>query len=526
VENIDRISRQGIDEGLDLVKKILRAGITLVSSEREYPPSAVKSFPDMVIIQADLERAAKESELKSKRVQEAWREKQRRARAGELQPKSRTRYVTRHLPGWLRLCEKDGTLKVVKDRARVVKQIFLWAAAGFGVCRIVARLTAEKVPCWSGKAWLKTYITSILRDRRALGEYQPTRGRKPEGPPVPDYYPAVVSEREWLAASEQRVHRARKRTRDAKYVHLFHGLLWNARQPGDTYLVSTRFSGRRPGNPGGTLQRVLSCNSAAQGRGAAYSFPQETFERAILSVLAEVNVQELFPPEGGAAVSEAERLGADLEEIRNREALYQAELRKGDVTALGAALRDLEREKRDKEQQLAEARVKEIHPTSESWKECRGLLEALDRAEDPEEVRVRLRTALRRIIQGIWMVVVERGRIRLCEVLILFQNGGSDKAYRGATIFYKSAENNQHGKGTPARWYVLSQVQPKGCRPGYPQSIYDHDAPPADHEAITCRFPGSLDLRDPEQAELVRRDLETYDLEMARELLAEYGQEA
>ena len=46
VESIDRISRQGIDEGYDLCKRILKAGIRLVTltPEREFGPEAVRSL--------------------------------------------------------------------------------------------------------------------------------------------------------------------------------------------------------------------------------------------------------------------------------------------------------------------------------------------------------------------------------------------------------------------------------------------------------------------------------------------------
>src|SRR5262249_51989725 len=46
VESLDRISRQGIVEGFDTIKKILRAGILLVtlSPEREFDESALRSL--------------------------------------------------------------------------------------------------------------------------------------------------------------------------------------------------------------------------------------------------------------------------------------------------------------------------------------------------------------------------------------------------------------------------------------------------------------------------------------------------
>jgi hypothetical protein len=42
----------------------------------------------------------------------------------------------------------------------------------------------------------------------------------------------------------------------------------------------------------------------------------------------------------------------------------------------------------------------------------------------PQDVRLRLRAALRRIIDSIWLLVVPRGRDRLCVAKVRFTGGG------------------------------------------------------------------------------------------------------
>src|SRR5262249_6363849 len=152
----------------------------------------------------------------------------------------------------------------------------------YGHIAIVRRLTAEKVPPIGTAAhWARSYVCLLLKDRRAVGELQPkTRGGKPDGPPVPGYYPAVVSEEEWQAA---RVIAAGRRPapRQGKPLDLFSGLVRNARD-GDSYHTATTF-GR------GVRYRVLVNGAGVAGRGTITSFPQETFERAVLSLLAEVD---------------------------------------------------------------------------------------------------------------------------------------------------------------------------------------------------------------------------------------------
>jgi DNA invertase Pin-like site-specific DNA recombinase len=109
VESFDRISRQGIDEGYDLIKNILKAGILIVtlSPEREFDSTATKSLSKGALeIQLILERAAEESERKSDRVGRAWAMKQKHANL---------KAVTRKLPRWI--VAKGGEGKKMKDTA-------------------------------------------------------------------------------------------------------------------------------------------------------------------------------------------------------------------------------------------------------------------------------------------------------------------------------------------------------------------------------------------------------------------------
>ncbi|HJT77714.1 MAG TPA: recombinase family protein, partial [Gemmataceae bacterium] len=206
VESLDRISRQGIDEGYDLCKRILKAGVHIVtlSPERDFGPEAVKGLTKGALeLQLILERAAEESETKSKRVSAAWTEKKRRARAGEAQhPTERMgsgcQVLTRRLPLWVE--RVGGRLVKVPARATAVKHIFALAAAGLGHGAIVKRLEAESVPPFGKKRWHKGYVGKILKDRRAVGEHQPRKGGRPDGDSIPDYFPAAVTEEEWLAA--------------------------------------------------------------------------------------------------------------------------------------------------------------------------------------------------------------------------------------------------------------------------------------------------------------------------------------
>jgi hypothetical protein len=232
--------------------------------------------------------------------------------------------MTRKLPAWLTAL--DGVIVVVKERAAVVKRIFQLSAKGHGICRIIGILTAEGVPSFGGKGWLKPYVAKVIRDRRALGEYQPCHGRRPDGPPVPRYFPPVVSQQLWDRANAQLTVRTVKRGRPGRTVNLFSGLLHNARRPGDTYVAAIRFSGRKPTNPTSTRQRHLVSTAAAQGLGQPCSFPHDTFEKAILTVLSEINVAALFPPADPQVIPDSQRLDAEVKDLRDYKQTLQEQL--------------------------------------------------------------------------------------------------------------------------------------------------------------------------------------------------------
>ena len=91
-------------------------------------------------------------------------------------------------------------------------------------------------------------------------------------------------------------------------------------------------------------------------------------------------------------------LSGELATIEGRIPDLEAELATGDVPSLARALRALEDRKRDLATTLADKRAKAAHPAAESWVECRSIVTVLEKASDPEEVRLRLRSVLRRIV--------------------------------------------------------------------------------------------------------------------------------
>jgi DNA invertase Pin-like site-specific DNA recombinase len=439
VESVDRISRQGIDEGYDTIKRILKAGVRLVTlaPEREYGPEAVKSLTKGALeLQLILERAAEESEMKSQRIGAAWREKKEDARAHGTPFGSK-------LPAWLEL--QGGEFRLIPERAATVKLIYALAAAGYGCVAIVRKLISDGVKPFGEKVvrpgkkrgvyggkWIRQYVANILGDRRAVGEYQPTRGedRQPDGPPVPGYYPAAVSEREYALARAGAIsRRTGGPSRQGKHVNLFPGMVKDARD-GEPFDAVTRAHGRKS-------QRALANRAGRDGRGPYTSFPLVTFEREILGKLREIDPAEIIG-NGKDRPDEVAVLTAEKENAEAKLAKVEAELLAGPSTTLAKVARQLEGQLNDLTSRLKSAQAAAAHPLEYDWGEFGGLAEALESAADPIDARLRLRAVLHRLVDEITLLVVPRGRARLAAVQVWFTGDG----HRDYLILHRPPVNN------------------------------------------------------------------------------------
>jgi DNA invertase Pin-like site-specific DNA recombinase len=513
IENLDRLSREHIQPALLLVLNLLQAGVRIV----QLKPAAMvfdeksDTLPVMMMI-VELSRGHSESAMKADRCGDAWRDKLEAARAGRPQPVKREDRVggmtilSHRLPAWVE--EQGGRPVEVPARAAVVRRIFRLAAAGHGVKLIIRRLTEEKVPPFgareqyrdehgnlryrapagerfgSGK-WTKAQVYRILTDRRALGEYQPRgRGGKPDGDPIKGYFPAVVTEAEFHAAAAGASQRRCMPGRVGDFVNVFAGLLRDARS-GEAYHMLGR-SARQGG------RRCLINAVAAGGRGRCYSFPFDVFEAEVLARLAEIDPHEIL--NGDAGPDETQVLAGELARVESSIALIEAEMDEhGESQTLFKRLRTKEAERRKLQERLAAAREEAANPLSEAWGEAHSLLSALGSAPDPREARLRLRAALRRMVDGIHLLVVPRGRDRLCAVQIWFAGAAKHRDY---LIYHRPARANNAG-----RWEGWTRTR----------------------DFADVLRPGDLDLRNPEHATDLERVLLAADLAALEAALAGPG---
>jgi DNA invertase Pin-like site-specific DNA recombinase len=478
IENLDRLSREEERPALRLWMDILDAGINIVQLSPETVFRHERSdMLDIMRAIMELARGHGESAIKSERIGQAWANKRALLRKnGTL--------LTHRLPAWVE--ERDGKLSLIPQRAAAVKRIYALAVAGYGLVPIVKKLTEEGVPAFgervirpgrkrsaSSGQWLRSYVGKILKDRRAVGEMQPCGpNRKPEGRPLLNYYPPVITEDEWIAARAGVTQRKRKPGRIGSHVNIFGGMLYNARD-GKTYYAALRPDGRR-----------LLVNTSVEGGARSYAFSFETFERAILSLLAEIDPADILGQTDGP--DEVQTLAADLARVEVKITELENELAQGDVAALGRELRRQEAQHRELTEKLALAKQKAACPLSEAWGEAQTLLGVIDGAADPQDARLRLRAALRQIVSEVWLLVVPLGgarrRDRLAAVQIYFSDGKGTREY---VILHQAPRANRTVRHD-GRWWARSLAE--------------------------VAEPGALDLRKPEHARKLESTLAALDL--------------
>jgi DNA invertase Pin-like site-specific DNA recombinase len=441
VENLDRLSRQDIVPALSLLLDLIQAGIRVVQLLPVETVFDAQSNPmHLMMAIMELSRGHSESAMKSERVGSAWQQKKKRA-AENGEP------LTARSPAWLRLV--NGEWEVIEPAAEAIRRIFGMAIDGHGLGVITKKLNAEHVPV-VGRAghWARSYVAKLLSNRAVVGEYQPHKGRGrkrcPDGQPIPGYYPAVVTEETWFAARAGMAARRGKVGRLTKdRVNVFTGLVFDAMTGGTLQRVD---KGKKAAGPS------LVSYQAVQGvEGATYtSFPFRTFEEAVLSCLREIDPREVLPrKEKGPDRAEvlAGRLTERAAEIEKVKARVQARY----THALADVLERQEAELQALTEQLAEARQEAASPLGDAWGACKTLLDALNVAPETEEARVRLRAALRRIVEGFWCLFVARGSWRLAAVQVWFTGG----ARRDYLILHRAGTGGAVGE-RPARWWARS----------------------------------------------------------------------
>jgi DNA invertase Pin-like site-specific DNA recombinase len=471
IEKVSRLSREGVKTALQkIVFDLMDAGIAIqfISPEMRFDKESIDG-PLLHVLIALLSSAYQESKDKSDYAKSVWKKRRSLAHAER-------KVMFNRLPAWIE--NTNGTLRLIPERAAAVKRIFELAASGYGQTRIVAALIAEGVPAFGERrvnegrtrsqfsgVWSKAYVFKILRDRSAVGECQPCGpGRKPEGPPIPGYFPAVITEEQWLLArAGQQSRKNEHAPRQRKNLNVFAGLVKNAGD-GDPFIQHTDGNSTDPARE----YSYLVCAKAIGGCGKWVSFSYPVFETAILQLLQEVTAAEVFPA-ADAPASTLTVLREQLKATRQEVASLSADLANGYSAAITAVLRQKEDHERELLEAIGQEEAKTIRPPDRDWEEFQDLAAALDKAEDKDDARIRLRAALGRRLREITVKIITLPkRLKILAAQVWFADSDLHRDY---VIIHKAAANRNSKSKWSARSFAAAGIagpidlrKPEGVR--------------------------------------------------------------
>lgn len=423
VESLDRLSREHIRPALTLLLNLIDAGVRVVQLlpvENVYDEDVEPMNLMMAIM--ELSRGHSESAVKSDRVGKAWKRLKEKAAATGVP-------ITKEVPAWLVVA--DGKFAVRPGAADTVRLIFRLATEGKGFNGIMRHLAEHEVPPLGDcPKWARATVAKMLASRKPVGEYQPMKwgggkNRQPDGPPIPNYYPALITEDEWAAARFALEGRKAKRGPNGKHLFLWSGLLKDARDGGPIYRDDK-------GAKGGGAK--LATATGMQGERPYVSFPLAAFETEILKRLREIDPREIVPGAGGAVELKGLQIRRASVESRIERIQSQMETGDEDVGPLVAVLRKLQGELDDLGDKIAATEAESATPLAHAWADCSSLIDAVC-GEKGDEARERLRSALRRTVIGMWCLFVGKGRTRLAAVRVQFRG----EAHRDYLIVHKAA---------------------------------------------------------------------------------------
>lgn len=309
IESMDRLTRQTAMTAVALMSEIIDAGITIVTLDNQVSYSAesvATNQANLFIAIGEIMRAHEESRRKSNLLSHAWSEKRKQLReSGTI--------ITARVPAWLSVNKSTGEIRPIPERAAVVREVFDLACSGYGTYSIAKTLNQRNEQAWGtpkksnarplarnslAPHWHESYVKKILANRAVLGEFQPRtvqtlsggkKLRKPEGEPIPDYYPRIISDdifRDAALAMERRRTTARGR-KGPVYANILSGLLFC-----DRCGAGMRFIDKGPGPKGGQYLRCSRTVAGGDCCNKAYKY--ESVEQTVLLFLENLDIKKLL----------------------------------------------------------------------------------------------------------------------------------------------------------------------------------------------------------------------------------------
>ena len=359
VENLDRLSRQGVKAAAKLIWSLNEGGVDVATWQdgKLYKAGSDGDLYDIMYLAVTAQRAADESRTKSDRGHSVWESRYKGIASGEQGVRAG------RPPAWL---SWDGERhQPIPHRVAVLREIFDLYVGGMGTHKITQLLNERKEPSWpvktkdKQKGWYLAYIGKLIRNRAVLGEYVTLGGELIST----DFYPQVITVEQFTLANEIMDGRNGPRGRHArKFNNLLSGLPRCSECQGtatyenkgeNTFSHHTLVDGTKVKYPRKTYER-LRCGNAYRRKGCGNSelFDYRVVEEAVLRQLLDMAMDEttdMRPPVIQAIDEDIARVERTIELETQRGANIAKQMGDGssrfalaELTAIEAKLDDLE----------------------------------------------------------------------------------------------------------------------------------------------------------------------------------------
>lgn len=213
LENLDRLSRQGIDKTQEIIRQILLKGVNIesLSDGISLNKNSLNDLISVIRIALSADLAYQESLKKSERIQAAKNRQKQAALEGKI--------IKKRLPYWLK---NDGDSYVFNENVGAIKIIISMRKQGYGYKSIAMALNKSEYIPRNGRIWSGTTIADILRHPALYGTYEfgtTIDGKFVVQGSVDNYYPALCSYSEFLSFQSNVTKTAGGIT---KHNHLYH----------------------------------------------------------------------------------------------------------------------------------------------------------------------------------------------------------------------------------------------------------------------------------------------------------------
>jgi hypothetical protein len=224
---------------------------------------------------------------------------------------------------------------------------------------------------------------------------------------VANYYPALVTEAEWLQAQAAMQGRKKRTGRPGEAEDsLFTGIVFDTRSGARMGVQTTII--RRQGREY-RYRYLHDYRRPEEGKGVRY----EPFEGGVLRALSELRPRDELPPRPKEEAHERKivELTERLVALDHREQIIQQQIADPEqdpaiVPALVASLRQVTANKAATGKELQALKLESVTGRGETLGEVRSLLELLADAtkEEAGQLRLRIKARLRWLVESIWLL--------------------------------------------------------------------------------------------------------------------------